>query len=119
MTQVDYPYRIDGRGRTATTTHDEHIRDLVEQVLFTAPGDRVNRPTLGSGLLELVFAPNSDALAASSQLTVQGNLQQWLGDLIHVLDVQVDDDEAELRVVVRYAIRRTQQPVVAEFRRSR
>ena len=62
---------------------------------------------------------NSDALAASSQLTVQGNLQQWLGDLIHVLDVQVDDDEAELRVVVRYAIRRTQQPVVAEFRRSR
>jgi hypothetical protein len=119
MTHVDYPFRVDGRGRTATAGQDEHVRDLIEQVLFTNPGERVNRPTFGSGLLALVFAPNSDALAASSQLTVQGNLQQWLGDVIQVHDVQVEDDEAELRVVVRYSIRRTQQPVVAEFRRSR
>jgi phage baseplate assembly protein W len=118
MSQVDFPFAIDGRGRTAATTEDEHVRDLIEQVLFTSPGERVNRPTFGSGLLRLVFAPNGDALAAATQLTVQGNLQQWLGDLIHVLDVQVDNVDAELRVVVRYTIRRTQQPRVAEFRRA-
>jgi phage baseplate assembly protein W len=118
MSQVDFPWAIDGRGRTAATTDDEHIRDLIEQVLFTAPGERVNRPTFGSGLLRLVFAPNGDALAAATQLTVQGNLQQWLGDVIQVLDVQVDNVDAELRVVVRYTIRRTQQPQVAEFRRA-
>lgn len=118
MTLVDFPYRIDARGRTASTTEDDHIRDLIEQVLFTAPGERVNRPTFGSGLLRLVFAPNDDALAGTTQLTVQGNLQQWLGDLIQVLDVQVENEESQLRVSVRYTVRRTQQTSVAEFRQS-
>jgi phage baseplate assembly protein W len=118
MTQVDFPFRVDGRGRTATTSDDDHIRDLIEQVLFTAPGERVNRPTFGSGLLRLVFAPNGDALAAATQLTVQGNLQQWLGDLVQVIDVQVDEVDAELRVAVRYVVRRTQETRVAEFRQA-
>ena len=118
MTNVDFPLRVDGRGRTATTSDDDHIRDLIEQVLFTAPGERVNRPTFGSGLLRLVFAPNNDALAAATQLTVQGNLQQWLGDLIQVTDVQVEDVDAELRVVVRYLVRRTQETRVDEFRQA-
>jgi phage baseplate assembly protein W len=118
MTQVDFPYRIDGRGRTATTSQDDHIRDLIEQVLFTAPGERVNRPTFGSGLLRLVFAPNDDALAAATQQTVQGNLQQWLGDLILVQEVQVNEADAELRVVVRYTVRRTQETRVDEFRQG-
>ena len=118
MTQVDFPFRIDGRGRTATTSDDDHIRDLIEQVLFTAPGERVNRPTFGSGLLRLVFAPNGDALAAATQVTVQGNLQQWLGDLVQVIYVQVDEVDAELRVVVRYVVRRTQETRVDEFRQA-
>jgi len=118
MTNVDFPLRVDGRGRTATTSDDDHIRDLIEQVLFTAPGERVNRPTFGGGLLRLVFAPNNDALAAATQLTVQGNLQQWLGDLIQVMDVQVEDVDAELRVVVRYLVRRTQEMRVDEFRQA-
>ena len=76
MDTLDYPYHFDGRGRTATTDTADHIRDLIEQVLFTAPGERVNRPDFGSGLLRLVFAPNSDALAAATHLAVQGALQQ-------------------------------------------
>jgi uncharacterized protein len=116
--QVDFPFHVDGLGRTATTDDDDHIRDLIEQVLFTSPGERVNRPTFGSGLLQLVFAPNSDALAGATQLTVQGNLQQWLGDLIVVQDVQVESVEATLRVTVRYVIRRTQQSRVAQFSRA-
>jgi phage baseplate assembly protein W len=115
---LDYPFHFDGRGRTATTDDDTHIRDLIEQVLFTAPGERVNRPTFGSGLLQLVFAPNSDALAATTQATVQGALQQWLGDVIQVQAVDVQNDDATLRITVQYIVRRTQQQQVAQFTRT-
>lgn len=112
---VDFPFHFDGRGRTAETGTDEHIRDLIKQVLFTAPGERVNRPTFGSGLMRLVFAPNSDELAAATQFLVQGALQQWLGDLIQVDEVQVESEDATLRVTVQYTVRRTQQQQVARF----
>jgi len=115
---VDFPLQFEARGRTATTADDSHIRDLIEQVLFTSPGERVNRPTFGSGLLQMVFAPNSDALAAATQMTVQGSLQQWLGDLIVVESVEVENAESTLRVTVRYVIRRSQQRQVAEFSRG-
>ena len=118
MTLVDYPFHFDARGRTASTTPDDHIRDLIEQVLFTAPGERVNRPEFGSGLLRLVFEPNSDALGAATQLAVQGALQQWLGDLILVEGVQVESQEAAVQVLIQYVIRRTQQRTVAQFRRT-
>jgi phage baseplate assembly protein W len=114
---IDYPYRFDGRGRTAETDDNEHIRDLIEQVLFTAPGERVNRPTFGSGLMRLVFAPNSEELAAATQFLVQGSLQQWLGDLIEVNDVQVVSEDSTLAVVVQYTVRRTQEPLTARFTR--
>jgi uncharacterized protein len=116
--EIDYPYRFDGRGRTAQTSADDHIRDLIEQVLFTSPGERVNRPTFGSGVLQLVFAPNDDALATAMQVTVQGALQQWLGELILVEDVDVETEDATLRVQVRYIVRRTQQRQVANFTRG-
>jgi len=118
MMQIDYPFRIDGRGRTAGTDQDDHIRDLIEQVLFTSPGERVNRPDFGSGLMQLVFAPNSDELATATQFMVQGALQQWLGDLLQVEVVQVESEEATLRVTVQYVIRRNQQRQVAQFTRG-
>ena len=110
-----FPYQFDPRGRTAEADEERHIRDLIEQLLFTAPGERVNRPTFGSGLLQLVFGPNSPELAAATQFQVQGALQQWLGDLIQVQGVEVVSEEATLRVTVRYIIRRTQQPRVEQF----
>lgn len=115
---LDYPFHFDTRGRTAETNDDKHIRDMIEAVLFTAPGERVNRPTFGSGVLQLLFAPNGDALAAATQLTVQGALQQWLGELIAVEAVDVQSDEATLQVTVQYVVRRTQQRDVAQFRRG-
>jgi hypothetical protein len=102
-----FPYQLDGRGRTAEDAAEAYVRGLVEQVLFTSPGERVNRPDFGSGLLQLVFAPNSVELAATTQLLVQGALQQWLGDLIVVETVEVEADDAALRVTVGYVIRRT------------
>lgn len=116
--QMDYPFHVDSRGRIASTTEDDHVRDLIEQVLFTSPGERVNRPTFGSGLMQLVFMPSSDALAAATQLTVQGALQQWLGDLILVEGVDVTSEEATLQVVVRYVVRKNQQHQVAQFQRA-
>ena len=115
MSPIDFPIHFDSRGRTAATSDDEHIRDLIEQVLFTTPGERVNRPTFGSGLLQLVFAANSDALAAATQLTVQGALQQWLGDLIEVEAVRVERDDSTLRVTLHYFIRRNQERQIAQF----
>ncbi len=115
---VDYPFHFDERGRSATTGDDDHIRDLIEQVLFTTPGERVNRPTFGSGLLQLLFAPNSETLAAATQLTVQSSLQQWLGELIEVESVEVRSEDAALRVTVQYIVRRTQQSRTAQFTRA-
>jgi phage baseplate assembly protein W len=116
---IAYPYRFDGRGHTAETDDDGHIRDLIEQVLFTSPGERVNRPTFGSGLLKLVFAPNSEALAAATRLAVQGALQQWLGDLIQVESVDVESDDSTLRVTVRYVTLKDRRRSVSTFTRAR
>jgi uncharacterized protein len=115
---VDYPYNFDDRGRTASVNDEDHIRDLIEAVLFTTPGERVNRPAFGSGLLQLLFAPTSEALAAATQLTVQSSLQQWLGDLIEVQSVEVLSENSTLRVQVQYVIRRTRESRASSFTRN-
>jgi phage baseplate assembly protein W len=112
---IDFPYQFNTRGRTATADEDDHIRDMIMQVLFTAPGERVNRPDFGSGLLQLLFTPNSDELATATQFLVQGALQRWLGDLITIEAVAVESDESLLRVTVRYVVRRSQQRRVDQF----
>lgn len=103
----DFPYRIDGRGRTAETDEDDHVRDLVYQVLFTSPGERVNRPDFGCGIGQLVFMPNSDALAAATQFLVQGALTRWLDEVIAVQRVEVVPLESTLTVHVVYTVRST------------
>lgn len=118
MMNIDYPYQFNNVGRTADTTTEDHIRDLIEQVLFTAPGERVNRPTFGSGLMQLIFAPINDALAATVQMSVQGSLQQWLGDLIRVEEVQVQSDDSTLRIQVQYTVIKTMERRTAQFARG-
>ena len=116
--QVDFPYHVDGRGRTAETSEADHIRDLLEQVLFTNPGERVNRPDFGAGLLRLVFGPNSEELAATIQLLVRAALQQWLGDRLRVDDVIAESRDATLVIEVRYTVLVTQESATARFTRS-
>ncbi|HEV2741109.1 MAG TPA: GPW/gp25 family protein [Candidatus Elarobacter sp.] len=115
---IDYPFHFDGRGRTATTGDPDHIRDMIEELLFTAPGERVNRPDFGSGLLQMVFAPNSTELAAALQFTTQAALQRYLGDLIDLQQLEVTAQDATLSVVVKYVIRATQQTQQNTFVRS-
>lgn len=104
---IDFPFHFDPRGRTASTGDDDHIRDMIEQLLFTSPGERVNRPDFGSGLLQMVFAPNSPELAAALQFTVQAALDRWLGDLIEVRGLEVTSQDATLSVDLAYAVRAT------------
>ena len=104
MDTLDYPYRIDGRGRTATTGTSNHIRDLIEQVLFTSPGERVMLPDFGAGLLTLVFEPNSAAVAGTTKFLVQGALQQHLSHLIAVTAVDVENIDATLQVTIQYIV---------------
>jgi len=102
---LDFPFHIDGRGRSAETEEDDHIRDMIMQVLFTDPGERVNRPDFGCGLKQLVFMPNSDALATATQFLIQGSLQRWLEAVIQVEAVEVEAVDSELRVSLVYSKR--------------
>jgi phage baseplate assembly protein W len=116
--QIAYPYRIDGRGRTADASRDDHIRQMIEQLIFTSPGERVNRPTFGTGVMQLVFAPNSEELATATEFMVQGALQEFLGSLIQVEAVRVESQDASLHIIVQYVVRRTQQRELARVTRE-
>jgi phage baseplate assembly protein W len=105
---ISHPYRIDATGRTAVTTDLRTlVRELIEQVLFTRPGERVMRPTFGSAVHQMVFAPASDEIAAIAQHLVRASLQQWLADSIEVRDVQVLAEDSTLTITVVYALRKT------------
>lgn len=112
--QLAFPYGFDRTGRTATANPAQHIRDLIWQVLLTAPGERVNRPTFGTGTNQLVFAPNSDTLAMAQQKMVQAGLQQYLSDLIQVNAVTVENEDATLTITVQYTVLQSQERQVAQ-----
>lgn len=116
--QLDFPYSIGSRGRTAETSEEDHVRDMIEQLLFTSPGERVNRPDFGSGLMQMVFAPNSDELAAALQFSVQAALQQFLGHRIETDEVAVEAVDSTLRVTVRYRLRSDGSARTATFERE-
>lgn len=113
-----FPYRVDGRGRSAQAERDAWLRGLIEQLLFTVPGERVNRPDFGCGLMQLVFAPNSPELAATVQALVHASLQQWLGYLLQIDEVRANSEDATLSVLVRYTVLETQESGTAEFTRE-
>lgn len=115
---IAFPYHFDSRGRTATDGRDDHVRDMIEQLIFTNPGERVNRPDFGSGLQQLVFAPNSPELAATVQFTLQASLQHWLGDVIEVRDLQVSADDSKLTIQLQYRVRDSGEQLSATFTRS-
>lgn len=103
-TNIDFPFGFDRRGRTALAGDDDHVRDMIEQLLFTHPGERVNRPDFGSGLLQMVFAPNSPELAAALQFTLQAALQRYLGDVIRVGSLAVTSSDSTLQVDLSYTV---------------
>jgi phage baseplate assembly protein W len=115
---IDFPFHFDALGRTALTGDDDHVRDMIEQLLFTSPGERVNRPDFGSGLLQAIFAPNSPELAAALQYTTRAALQRWLGDVIEVHALEFQAEEATLRVLLQYSIKQSGERRSEVFVRS-
>jgi phage baseplate assembly protein W len=115
---IDFPLHIDSRGRTATAGLDEHVRDMIEQLIFTNHGERVNRPDFGSGAMQLVFAPNSPELAATVQFTLQAALQMWLGDIIDISDLTVQADDSRLVIDLTYVVKASGQNTTATFTRK-
>jgi uncharacterized protein len=112
---IAFPYGFDATGHTAQADPAAHVADMIEQILFTSPGERVNRPTFGSGTAQLVFAPNSDVLASAQQQAIQAGLQQWLSDLIRVQSVAVTAEESALQVTVVYTVIQSQQQQTQQF----
>lgn len=115
---IDFPFHFDARGRTATTDDNDHIRDMIEQLLFTNPGERVNLPDFGSGLLQMVFAPNSPELAAALQFTMQAALQRYMGDLIDLQTLEVTSQDSSLNITVKYVVKSTGDSQTQNFVRS-
>jgi phage baseplate assembly protein W len=106
---IDYPFHFDASGKTASCDTDAHIRDMIEQFLFTNHGERVNRPDFGSGLMQFIFAPNSPEVASALEFTIQAGLQRWLGDLIDVTELQVTAEDSSLKIVINYVVHRANQ----------
>ena len=115
---IDFPLHFDSRGRTASIDEAGHIRDMIELLIFTSPGERVNRPDFGSGILQLIFAPNSPELAATVQFTLQAAVQRWLADVIELRSLDVTAIDSTLTIDMKYAIRRTGEEQSATFTRN-
>lgn len=116
--QLDYPFHIDGRDRTASTAEADHIRDLIEQILFTSPGERVNRPDFGAGVLQFVFGPNSPEKAAATQFMVQGSLQQHLGSRVSIENVKAEAIDARLSITITYRLTSSGELISETFERE-
>jgi phage baseplate assembly protein W len=110
-TDIAFPFQVGRNGRIATADYPSHVRDMIEQLLFTSPGERVEQPDLGCGLADLVFAPNSPELASAVQVATMGALQRWLGDVITVTALTVTADDATLDITISYQITATSQQV--------
>jgi phage baseplate assembly protein W len=107
-----FPLDVAGNGQLRTAGEDDHLRDLVLQVLLTEPGERVNLPEFGCGISRLVFAGNSDVLQATTQFLIQQNLVRWLGDQLELEAAEVTPvpDEGRVEITVRYMARRSRTP---------
>jgi hypothetical protein len=116
--EIAFPFSISQHGRVASATYEEHIYQLIYQLLFTNIGERVNRPTFGCSVVQLVFSLGSTELVTATQALVHAALEQWLGNLIKVEAVQVQMNDSVLTISVQYIILRTQQRKVSQFTRQ-
>jgi phage baseplate assembly protein W len=101
-TYLSFPFEFTPEGTTAAADEDRHIRQRIEQILFTSPGERVMLPEFGCGVRDLVFAGNNDVLAAATEFTVARALQSQLADRIMVNAVDVVSEGEKLLIHVVY-----------------
>jgi phage baseplate assembly protein W len=104
MVEIGFPYHLDDRGRTATVDYEDHVRQMLEVLLLTRAGERVNRPDFGCGLLDLVFGPSSPEVAAALNVTITAAVGRWLGDVISLTTVDVTAQDSALVVSLGYRL---------------
>ena len=118
-TGFGFPFQVTPTGTIRPSgDEDAELRGKIVQVLFTAPGERVNQPKFGCGLLNLVFDPNNTILAAAVEFTAGQALSRWLGQEIVVADVDVTAHDETLTVEVAYVRRsdRARQSLRIQFK---
>jgi uncharacterized protein len=119
VTNFPFPLAVRSDGLVAVEGDgDVGLRGRVLQVLFTAPGERVNLPEFGCGLFDLVFDPNNEVLAAATQFSIGSALMRWLGDEIIVANVGVTAEDEKISIEIVYARRAdlVRQTVRVHFR---
>lgn len=97
-----FPFGLTASGRVASTDLEGALHGRIEQVLFTAPGERVMRPEFGCGVRNLVFQPNNEVLAAATEFTVARALHSALSHLLMVNAVNVQAEQEVLRIEIVY-----------------
>jgi len=102
--QIGFPFHFE-YGRVATADNDDYVRQLIAQVLFTMPGQRVNRPQFGCGAAMLVFEPDSSQLAAATQHMLAAQIERYLGDVLQVQGITVSNDGDTVAILVSYVNR--------------
>jgi phage baseplate assembly protein W len=116
---LNFPYNINSKGKTSTVNNiNEYIKQLLEQLLFTIPGERVNRPSFGTGIRQLVFSPNSDEIVSVTKALIQGNLQNWLSDYIIVEEVDTKNIESSLFVTIKYIVKSTNEELTISYKKE-
>lgn len=111
FTSIQFPVAIDpplGRLQEETD-YSRHVEQLIRQVLFTSPGERVNRPDFGCGIKRMVFAPNSQVSASLAQVTIFEGLRRWLDPVIAVNDVKAQASDEVLSIRIVYTVKARQE----------
>ena len=114
---VGFPFELDNRGYINSPDHETHIRQLMELVLFTSPGERVNRPDFGCGLLELLFADAADPESVVSAYEIEGQLSRWLGEYVDIESLDLVPIDSMLQIRITYRLKQDDQLRVAVFER--
>jgi uncharacterized protein len=108
---IRYPFAVDaGLGKLREeNVYNDHVVQMMKQVLFTNPGERIDRPDFGCGLQRMVFEPNSEITAGLLQITIVQSLNRWLGEVISVVDVKTNANEEKLEVGIVYIVKARQE----------
>ncbi|QIO61609.1 GPW/gp25 family protein [Rhizobium leguminosarum] len=116
--QIAFPYTFDANRSTALAIGPAHVRQMLEQLLFTMPGERVNRPDFGCGIQRMVFAPQSTEVMATLQALVESEIHRWMGDVISLRKLEVFSEDATLRVLLEYQLPRDNTVRAERFERT-
>jgi hypothetical protein len=116
--QIAYPYKFAPQSGTAVADDRSHIKQMLELLLFTMPGERVNRPDFGCGVQRIVFAPVGTEIEFTLQRLIESEIQRWLGDLLRLRNLEIRAEEATLFARLEYELIAEGSIVTEQFART-